>query len=85
MPRRYRNREHLRCRQADILICGRTPFDPHHLRYLQPRALGHKARDEFAVPLCEPSSRYIMPVAMVTHLGDRASADRNWAIVDYFL
>jgi hypothetical protein len=26
--------------------------DPHHLRYMQPRALGRKASDEFAVPLC---------------------------------
>ena len=52
-PRRYRNREHLRyvARQA-CLICGRKQSDPHHLRYLQPRALGRKASDEFAVPLC---------------------------------
>ena len=51
-PRRYRNREHLRyvARQA-CLICGRKQSDPHHLRYLQPRALGRKASDEFAVPL----------------------------------
>src|SRR6185503_3401735 len=49
-PRRYRNREHLRyvARQA-CLICGRKQSDPHHLRYLQPRALGRKASDEFAV------------------------------------
>ena len=52
-PRRYRNREHLRyVAQQACLICGRKPSDPHHLRYLQPRALGRKASDEFAVPLC---------------------------------
>jgi hypothetical protein len=36
------------------LICGRKQSDPHHLRYLQPRALGRKASDEFAVPVHRP-------------------------------
>jgi ERF superfamily len=50
-PLRYRNREHLRSvAKQPCLICGRKPSDPHHLRYLQPRALGRKASDEFAVP-----------------------------------
>ncbi len=59
-PRRYRNREHLRfvARQA-CLVCGRNPSDPHHLRYLQPRALGRKASDEFAVPLCRVHHRAV--------------------------
>ena len=59
-PRRYRNREHLRYvgRQA-CLICGRKQSDPHHLRYLQPRALGRKASDEFAVPLCRSHHRAV--------------------------
>ena len=49
-PRRYRNREHLRfVAKQPCLICGRKPSDPHHLRYLQPRALGQKSSDEFAV------------------------------------
>ena len=40
------------------LLCGRKPSDPHHLRFMQPRALGRKASDEFAVPaLPHPSSR----------------------------
>ncbi|HKD28538.1 MAG TPA: ERF family protein, partial [Xanthobacteraceae bacterium] len=52
-PRRYRNRQHLRyVAKQPCLICGRSPADPHHLRYLQPRALGRRASDEFAVPLC---------------------------------
>jgi hypothetical protein len=43
VPRRYRNREHLRyVAQQACLICGRKQSDPHHLRYLQPRALGRK-------------------------------------------
>jgi ERF superfamily len=59
-PRRYRNREHLRgVAKQPCLICGRTPSDPHHLRYLQPRALGRKASDEFAVPLCRVHHRAV--------------------------
>ena len=59
-PRRYRNREHLRSvAKQPCLICGRKPSDAHHLRYLQPRALGRKASDEFAVPLCRVHHRAV--------------------------
>jgi hypothetical protein len=59
-PRRYRNREHLRyVAQQACLVCGRKPSDPHHLRYVQPRALGRKASDEFAVPLCRSHHRAV--------------------------
>jgi ERF superfamily len=59
-PRRYRSREHLRfVAQQPCLICGRKQSDPHHLRYLQPRALGRKASDEFAVPLCRSHHRAV--------------------------
>jgi hypothetical protein len=59
-PRRYRNPEHLRyVAQQSCLICGRKQSDPHHLRYLQPRALGRKASDEFAVPLCRSHHRAV--------------------------
>ena len=34
------------------IVCGRTPADPHHLRFAQPRALGRKVSDEFTVPIC---------------------------------
>jgi hypothetical protein len=52
-PPRYRNKEHLRVvAQQACLVCGRKPSDPHHLRFMQPRALGRKVSDEFAVPLC---------------------------------
>jgi hypothetical protein len=58
--RRYRNPEHLRyVAQQACLICGRKQSDPHHLRYLQPRALGRKASDEFAVPLCRSHHRAV--------------------------
>src|SRR5215831_3429367 len=68
-PRRYRNREHLRyVAQQECLICGRKQSDPHHLRYLQPRALGRKASDEFAVPLCRSHHRAV----------HRASDEQAW-------
>src|SRR4029077_2231271 len=63
-PRRYRNKEHLRfVAQQSCLLCGRKPSDPHHLRFLQPRALGRKASDEFAVPLCRIHHRLVHRVA----------------------
>ncbi|MFY9624774.1 MAG: ERF family protein, partial [Rhodoplanes sp.] len=59
-PRRYRNREHLRyVAQQACLVRGREQSDPHHLRYLQPRALGRKVSDEFAVPLCRSHHRAV--------------------------
>jgi hypothetical protein len=59
-PRRYRNREHLRyVAQQACLICGRKPSDPHHLGFAQPRALGRKVSDEFAVPLCRGHHRAV--------------------------
>ena len=68
-PRRYRNREHLRyVAKQPCLICGRRPSDPHHLRYLQPRALGRRASDEFAVPLCRSHHRAV----------HRARDERAW-------
>src|SRR5262249_16146415 len=58
--RRYPNREQLRyVAQEPCLICGRKQSDAHHLRYLQPRALGRKASDEFAVPLCRSHHRAV--------------------------
>jgi hypothetical protein len=57
-PRRYRSREHLRfVMQQPCLVCGRKPSDPHHLRFMQPRALGRRVSDEFAVPLCRGHHR----------------------------
>jgi hypothetical protein len=57
-PRRYRNKEHLRLvAQQACLVCGRKPSDPHHLGFMQPRTLGRKVSDEFAVPLCRTHHR----------------------------
>jgi hypothetical protein len=59
-PRRYRNREHLRyVAQQACLLCGRKPSDAHHLGFTQPRALGRKVSDEFAVPLCRGHHRAV--------------------------
>jgi hypothetical protein len=68
-PRRYRNRDHLRyVAQQPCLVCGRKPSDPHHLRHVQPRALGRRASDEFAVPLCRVHHRAV----------HRAGDERAW-------
>jgi hypothetical protein len=62
-PRRYRDQEHLRyIAKQPCLVCGRKPSDPHHLRYVQPRALGRKASDEFVVPLCRIHHRLVHKV-----------------------
>src|SRR6516225_7455245 len=42
-PRRVRDKDHLRFVSTQpCLICGRTPADPHRLRFAQSRALGRK-------------------------------------------
>jgi hypothetical protein len=43
-PKRVRDSEHLEC--------GRTPSQAHHLGFAEPRALGSKVSNEWAVPLC---------------------------------
>jgi len=59
-PRRYRNKDHLRfVATQPCLICARKPSDPHHLRFMQPRALGRKVSDEFTVPLCRVHHRAV--------------------------
>jgi hypothetical protein len=69
VPRRYRNKEHLRyVTLQPCLLCARKPSDAHHLRFVQPRALGRKASDEFAVPLCRIHHR----------AAHRASDERGW-------
>jgi ERF superfamily len=68
-PRRYRDKDHLRyVTLQPCLLCARKPSDAHHLRFVQPRALGRKASDEFAVPLCRIHHR----------AAHRASDERAW-------
>jgi hypothetical protein len=55
---RLRDKEHRRfVSRQPCLVCGRTPSDPHHLRFVQPRALGRRVSDEFTVPLCRVHHR----------------------------
>jgi hypothetical protein len=57
-PRRYRDRAHLEfVASQPCLLCERQPCDAHHLRFMQPRALGRRVSDEFAVPLCRTHHR----------------------------
>jgi hypothetical protein len=59
-PRRIRDRHHIRrVMKQSCLVCGRQPSDPHHLRFVQPRAFGRKVSDEFTVPLCRTHHREI--------------------------
>jgi len=68
-PRRYRNKGHLRyVTLQPCLLCGRKPSDAHHLRFVQPRALGRKTSDEFAVALCRIHHR----------AAHRAGDERAW-------
>jgi ERF superfamily len=68
-PRRYRNKEHLRyVTLQPCLLCARKPSDAHHLRFVQPRALGRKTSDEFAVLLCRIHHR----------AAHRAGDERAW-------
>lgn len=53
VPRRVRDRDHLRhVAHHPCMVCGRSPAHAHHLQFMQPRALGRKVSDEYAVPLC---------------------------------
>jgi hypothetical protein len=59
-PRRYRDRAHLEfVASQPCLLCGRQPSDAHHLRFMQPRAMGRRVSDEFAVPLCRTHHRAV--------------------------
>jgi hypothetical protein len=50
---RLRDKDHRKFVSTQpCLVCGRTPADPHHLRFAQPRALSRKVSDEFTVPVC---------------------------------
>jgi ERF superfamily len=52
-PVRERNRDHLRfVATQPCLVCGRTPSDPHHLKFAEQRAMGRKVSDRFTIPIC---------------------------------
>jgi hypothetical protein len=74
-PRRHRDREHLKFVAAQpCLVCGRQPSDAHHLRFAQPRTLGRRVSDEFAVPLCRtPTIAPSIPAALKSPGGRHSS------------
>lgn len=52
-PKRIRAPEHLKwVATLPCLICQRQPSDAHHLKRVQPNALGRKPGDQWVVPLC---------------------------------
>jgi len=52
-PVRQRDREHLKFVAAQpCLVCGRTPSDPHHIKFAEQRAMGRRVSDRFTVPIC---------------------------------
>ncbi len=85
-----RDRDHLRFVAAQpCLICGRTPSDPHHIKFAEQRAMGRKVSDRFSVPICRLhhrelhrkgnerawwESRGIDPLAIATTLWARTHA-----------
>jgi hypothetical protein len=80
-PRPYRKREHLRSvAQQACLVCGRKPSDPPTLGS-QPRALGRKISDEFAVPLCRGYHRAVHRHAMSVRGGGKRELTRSKLLV----
>ena len=89
---RLRHKEHTRfVSRQPCVVCGRTPADPHHLRFAQPRALGRKASDEYTVPVCRTHHRELHryraswwagfnvdPVPIALGLWQRTRPDRGW-------
>jgi len=52
-PKRIRAPEHLKwVVTLPCLICQRQPSDAHHLKRVQPNAMGRKPGDQWVVPLC---------------------------------
>jgi hypothetical protein len=52
-PVRERDRDHLRFVAAQpCLVCGRTPSDPHHIKFAEQRAMGRRVSDRFTIPIC---------------------------------
>jgi DNA recombination protein Rad52 len=53
LPKRIRAPEHLKwVATLPCLVCQRQPSDAHHLKRVQPNAMGRKPGDQWVVPLC---------------------------------
>jgi hypothetical protein len=79
-PRRVRDKDHLRfVATQPCLMCGRTPADPHHLRFAQSRALGRKVSDEWVVALCRGHHRELHRHGDERDWWEKAGLDPNVA------
>jgi len=75
-PKRLRDKAHLKfVASQPCLVCGRSPSDPHHLRFAQPRAIGLKVSDEFTVPLCRGHHRELHQAGKETAWWERKNID----------
>jgi hypothetical protein len=81
---RKRNKAHLAFVAAQpCLVCQRTPCDPHHLKFAQPRTLGRKVSDEYTVPLCPDDDRRHPPRTNIEWLWILDLAELSWEILRY--
>ena len=81
-PRRYRNKEHLRfVAQQACLVCGRKPSDPHHLPFVQPRALGWKVSDELLPRYAGSITGRFIASGMSGDGGNRSASTRSRLLV----
>ena len=85
IPKRIRDADHLAyVRSLPCLICARTPSEPHHLRFAQPRGLSSKPSDEWTVPLCLLHHRALHDAGSEErwweeqHIDAKAEAERLW-------
>jgi DNA recombination protein Rad52 len=85
-PRRVRDKEHLHfVASLPCLVCGRTPSQPHHIRFAQPRAMGSKPGDQWVVPLCRMHHRALHDAGnervwwQDAKIDPLAEAERLWA------
>ena len=79
-PRRARDKDHLRfVATQPCLMCGRTPADPHHLRFAQSRALGRKVSDEWVFALCRGHHRELHRHGDERDWWEKAGLDPNVA------
>jgi DNA recombination protein Rad52 len=85
VPKRIRDADHLAyVRSLPCLICARTPSEPHHLRFVQPRGMSSKPSDEWTVPLCLLHHRALHDAGSEErwweeqHIDARAEAERLW-------
>jgi DNA recombination protein Rad52 len=85
IPKRVRDPDHLAyVRSLPCLVCARTPSEPHHLRFAQPRGLSSKPSDEWTVPLCLLHHRALREAGSEErwwaeqHLDAKAEAERLW-------